>query len=339
VEIPPELIAAKRLVEPALMMLPGIVGVGIGLFEQDEEFFDELAFKVLVEDKLNLPEGIPEEVGGVQVCIVERSIEPCLNPDASRYADLKGGIQVSEPLHGFGTLGAIVQDRVSGELLGLTCQHVVGDPGSAFPGGAWQPTDPFLPVGVTPNPADFVGSVLRSDFPNTPPLPFSPLLVGLVDAAVFQLQGAVKAGRTRSAAIAGETPQPPSLIDKVTATAWPGKVQRVQKRGFQTRVTHGTVVTPSLTCRCDPQRPERWLIDQSEIFMEPSNPAKGINPDGVFCVSGDSGSLVLAANSPTALGLLWGASIPGAFATGGKFGYMSAITNVELQLDVSVAWA
>jgi hypothetical protein len=84
-DIPPELVSAKNLAETSLMALPGVVGVGIGMREANGELFDELAVRVLVDDASQIPPGIPEAVGGVDVCIIEARIEPCAAPDTSRY--------------------------------------------------------------------------------------------------------------------------------------------------------------------------------------------------------------------------------------------------------------
>jgi hypothetical protein len=74
-----------------------------------------------------VPPGLPDEIGG-GVCVIERQIEPCSFPDVARYDDLMGGVRVSQPLHGVGTLGALVEDVNTGETPGLSCYHVVGDP-------------------------------------------------------------------------------------------------------------------------------------------------------------------------------------------------------------------
>ena len=63
---------------------------------------------------------------------------------------------------------------------------------------------------------DNIGNVVRVDFPQTPPLPFSPLVVGLVDAAVFSLVPALTQGRTLSPHII-DNDAPAILVDRVTA--------------------------------------------------------------------------------------------------------------------------
>ena len=323
-EIPPELLAAKAAIEWFLLALPGVVGVGIGLREENGELFEELAVRVYVADGSAIPAGIPDSVGGIGVCIVEGGVEP-IAEDAARYDPLVGGIRIAQPSRGAGTLGAIVQDAATGELLGLSCFHVVGDTSAVFPHTIWQPHEPNLVMGGAIAPDDNIGRVVRVDFPQTPPLPFSPVLVGLVDAAVFTLVPALEQGRDLSPSIAGQF-APALLVDRITATALPFAGQPVRKRGFVTRLTEGRIIDAMLTVPWTAGPPNAFLIEQAVIA------GASTNPDGIFCNEGDSGSVVLDRDSPTAVGLLWGRSL------GGLRGVMAHIRNVESQLGVNVAW-
>jgi hypothetical protein len=47
----------RAAVEFGLLALPGVVGVGLGAREENEEFFDELAVRILVEDANQVPDG------------------------------------------------------------------------------------------------------------------------------------------------------------------------------------------------------------------------------------------------------------------------------------------
>lgn len=333
-DIPPELVDAKHAAEWTLLAIPGVVGIGLGMREEDGELFDELAVRILVDDATAVPPGLPEEIGGVAVCIIEEQVVPCSFPDTARYDPLLGGVMITSPLRGSGTFGAIVEDTTTGEPLGLSCYHVVGDTGQVFPNTIWQPTTPTsgLPVGVPIPASDNIGEVIKVDFPNTPPLPFSPIRAGMTDSAVFRLDAAVNAGRQASRAIAGAGPGLPNLADGVTATAVPeAGVTRVHKRGFQTGPTAGLVIARFQTLQWTPGGPNAFLVDQAVI-----------NGDGpVFVDDGDSGSLVLDESQPTALGLLWGKNgpTPGQLIPIGKRGYMSEIAAVESALGVSTVFA
>lgn len=339
-DIPPELVAAKEAVEFGLLSLPGVVGVGLGAREENEEFFDELAVRILVEDLNQVPEGLPEDILGVPICVIERQYNPLVLPDLDRYNPLRGGIRIEKPSRGFGTMGALVEDSTTGAILGLSNFHVTGPREDDFPDQIWQPQMPPTFIGAPP-PAkhDFVGKVLRVDFPDTPPLPFSPIRVSMTDSAVFSTDGAAAQNRTMSRAIADKGLGQPDLISAVTATGDPAPFQAVRKRGFVTGTTTGGVqpflvgLFTTINWRKDGViafgSKNHFLVNQVEIY----------GGGNIFALEGDSGSLVLDATSATAVGLLWGGSKGGAFAPDGKFGAMSLIRNVELQLGVSVVWA
>jgi hypothetical protein len=227
VEIPTEVLDAVTDVELALLTLPGVNGIGVGMRERDGEVFDELAIRVLVDDAARVPEDLPSQIAGVEVCIIERRYEPFVSPDLNRYPDLHGGIHITNPDHSdHGTLGAIVQDTsviASGQLLGLSCFHVVGDRGSLFPFTVWQPDHP-PPFPTAPR-RDNIGRVQRASFPS---LPISSITgqihIGLFDAAVFSLDEAVQQPlpqnrRTVSRPIMGQDSQQPNLADAITDTA------------------------------------------------------------------------------------------------------------------------
>jgi hypothetical protein len=335
-DVPPEVLAAKNEAEMFLLSLPGVVGVGVGLREENEEVFDELAIRILVEDAEQIPDGLPSELAGVGVCVIETRIQPCSIPDVARHNELRGGIKILQPSQPFGTgtLGAVVQDNETGELLGLTCFHVTGVPFQNFPDVIWQPSHPPLTGGAV-SPDDALGRVMRVDFPQTTPLPGSPVLVGMTDSAVFSLDDAhaPAAGRTFSRAIAGDDTLLPNLTDAITATTGPDSTAFVVKRGFQTGVRHGMILDTHLRCAWSPGGPDAHLVDQIEI----------LGMDGaIFAAEGDSGSLVMVDGEPsTAMGLLWGMNQRSrtSLLAPGRKAYMSPIAEVEAKLGISVVFA
>src|SRR5919108_5737288 len=306
-EIPPEVLAAKNAVQFALLQIPGVVGVGIGYREDNGELVDELAIRIHIADDV-APAELPTNVGGVAVSLIPGTIVPLVMPDDTRYAELGGGLKITKPTRGFGTMGAIVKDVSTGELLGLTNFHVVGPNTDTFPDTVWQPTNPPLVIGVAVSADDNIGHVIRVDFPQTPPLPFATERVGLVDAAVFPLDVAQSHGRTLSAKILSDSGPPPNLIDRVTATDHAVLGQDVRKRGFRTRLTRGFVVGVFSTFQWTAGPSNTFVIDQAEIIGASANPGR------IFAESGDSGALVLDSGTPTAVGLLWGAKRGGTHA-------------------------
>jgi hypothetical protein len=109
--------------------------------------------------------------------------------------------------------------------------------------------------------------------------------------------------------------------------------QQVRKRGFVTGITSGGVqafvVGLYTTVPWTPGGNNTYLVNQVEIY----------GGGTIYAQQGDSGSLVLDATDPTAVGLLWGGTRGGAFAAAGLFGTMSLISNVEAELGISVVWA
>lgn len=66
---------------------------------------------------------------------------------------------------GIGTRGTVVQDSETGEPLGLSCYHVVGDKNTIFSDSIWQPKEPCLVSGSTIPPHDNIGYILRVNYP------------------------------------------------------------------------------------------------------------------------------------------------------------------------------
>jgi hypothetical protein len=326
VEIPLQLIEDVEAVAPELISMSGVTGVGLGFREENGEFFDELAVRLLVADASDVPAGISEEIAGVPVCVVEFPVEPLFVPDTARYQDLLGGTQIQPAPLGSGTLGAIVQDANGGRV-GLTCHHVVGDPGTTV----WQPVAPLVIAGAgPPDLTDSIGEVIARESPATQTIPVpagSLLLLGReIDAATVGLDAAVNQGRTISDAIADG-------FGTVDSTSSPNVGMFVKKRGSQTGPTSGQVVgiqviVPWLSGQPPPGH-AYVMSRQYEIFYNPVG-----CPDGIFSAGGDSGSLVLEDGTQTAVGLLWG-GLP----AGGIRAVMCHNTKVEDRLGLSVVWS
>jgi hypothetical protein len=331
-DIPPEVLAVLQSVELPLLLLPGINGIGLGMRESDGEVFDELAVRVLVDDASQLPTGLPEQVAGVDVCVIERRFEPFVDvPDLKRYSNLHGGIHITNPgMADDGTLGAIVRDvsAVSaGELLGLSCFHVVGDRGAQFPFTVWQPNHP--PPFPDADPSDNIGKVRLASFPDAPVLTgVGQVRVGLLDAAVFTLESPASPSpshRTISRTIMGENDQQPNLANAITGTAQAHTTMSVSKRGAMTRVTHGHVVAPYMSHPWPTLGAGRFILGSIEIRVDPLR-----TPDRIFCRKGDSGSIVLKSGGTTAVGMLW------AGTPSGEHGLMTDIGLIESRLQISM---
>src|SRR5438270_4197142 len=332
--MPADLVDATNRAALAVLALPGVTGVAAGFRHVDDQVTEDLTVYVFVADESDVPSGIPSQVGGVDVSIVEAEILPCA--DEARYPELKGGIRISHPLQpGAGTLGVIVEGRSTGELRGLSSQHVVGGPGGTFPEIVWQPVEPVgvhVHSGAPVPPDDAVGAVVGAEFPR--PIPgVVGSLVSDADAAVFKLDTAQTEGRTISPAIVGPVSLGSNLIEAVHAIDEPVPGRLVRKRGFATGVTHGVVLSNHARCEWRPGGSNCFLAEQALVL------GLSTNPGDAFCDDGDSGSLVIDEMAATAVGLLYGKSVSRTTGKGGKLAVMSKMRTVELRLGVSVAWS
>jgi hypothetical protein len=328
-EIPQELIDQVEAAAGGLYEFSGVTGVGIGLREENGEFLDELAVRVLVADLNDPPQGLPEAVGDLPLCLVEFPVEPLFAPDVQRYDPLLGGAQIEQAPAAAGTLAALALDS-SGTLVGLTCHHVAGDPGTTL----WQPfAPPTIAGGAPPDPVDSLGAVLAGESPATQtiPVPAGGLLVlgRPLDAAVLALDAAQDPGTGNR----GLSPGVTDGFGEVDATASPEVKTFVRKRGSQTGPTSGLVIGVLLIVDWSfgtPPPGHSYVMNrQYEVFFDPTG-----CPDGIFSRGGDSGSLVLQKDSQTAVGLLWGG-----VRAGGIRAVMSDITIVESRLGVTLVWA
>lgn len=117
----------------ALDNLPDVVGIDIGLKETGGQLTETIAVCVTVRRKKPLAqvpqdERIPEFINGIPTDVLEGEIR-ALQDDAS-YDPARGGIAIGPHGSGLvGTLGAIVHDAVTNDVLLLTNRHVASDDG------------------------------------------------------------------------------------------------------------------------------------------------------------------------------------------------------------------
>src|SRR5215217_3243057 len=103
-DIPEEFIDLVGASAGDLYDFAAVTGVGIGLREENGEFFDELAVRILVADLNDAPTELPDTIGDLPVSIVEFPVEPLFAPDTRRYDELLGGAQIEQAPLASGTL-------------------------------------------------------------------------------------------------------------------------------------------------------------------------------------------------------------------------------------------
>ena len=105
-EIDPKLKQAKIAVEKKLLNRPGVTGVDIGYKEVGGRPTDQLAIRVMVEKKRDVPaaERVPQAIDGFPTDVIERKFvlhalavdarELVLEADMKEYPVLAGGISI-----------------------------------------------------------------------------------------------------------------------------------------------------------------------------------------------------------------------------------------------------
>lgn len=282
-----------------VLQFPNVFGCAVGQRTVGGRQTGEASLVVFVERKLpleSLSDGdvLPREVntraGTVLVDVVERPA-PRFGVDNGTYRPLRGGCQLSATANGgSGTLGAVMYDRRDAEVVLLTCNHVLTPTGSRG----------FMPANtrVDQPGGSMVGNTKRIVPWISPPLgDFGANLQARVDAGIVGLDPTIDA-QFRVIDL-GKHPYVPLP---------PHEGLEVNKRGFVTEVTSGTIKETDLTV---------VITDFNGQSVRIGGVGSGFSvqsPDGeLFFQRGDSGSLVVDADGGAARGLMFA----GDFATGG----------------------
>lgn len=233
-----EALAAKY--REAILSIPGVTDVGVGYRQKNRALTEEPALVVRVARKFDLaklPEHarLPTSIEGVPVDVQEVHQTPHLEPQ-QRADALLGGLAIQNVKRGgWGTLGAIVKDRATGQLLGLTNHHILFGRHFLWIGGEAGDTV-VQPDSASPGSSP-VGTVLRGD--------------RSVDAAVFLIDGRRPVEMSESLLGVG---------GRFAGTQRARVGLRVLKSGAVTGVTYGIVSfisTLSLTVVPDPAVPAK----------------------------------------------------------------------------------
>jgi len=305
----------KEEVEADLLKRPGVQGVDVGYKYVGGQKTGEIAIRVLVAEKKDVParQAVPKEIQGVKTDVIERRIvlhqfesrvpvaELEIKADTGTYDPLKGGISIGpcRAIGGFvytGTLGAVVRDNATGNPMLLSNFHVmcVDD--------AWSVGDTMTQpsrVDTGTCPGGVVGSLQRA------------VLGGQVDAAVSS-----HSARGTACEIVD--------IGAIDGTAAATLGMAVRKRGRTTGLTYGTVDSISLTVTVDygDGLGNVTLTNQIGIDVDSAQSTQ-------FGNKGDSGSVVVD-GSRRVVGLYFAGS------EDGSFGVANPIAAVLSALDVTM---
>lgn len=234
-----EIQVMKETAEAELLKRQGVTGVDIGYKYVNGKKTDEIAIRVLVEEKkkdISKDEKIPETVDGIKTDVIQRKLvlhskkipvaEFSPQADNGKYDPLRGGISIGpcRIINGYvytGTLGAIVKDNATNKPMLLSNFHVM------CVDSAWKIGDTMAQPSRVDNgscPTDIVGTLARAS------------LGGQVDCAV-----ALQTTRSQACEIVD--------IGEVKGTANATLGMSVRKRGRTTGLTYGTVDGISGTVR------------------------------------------------------------------------------------------
>ncbi|MER9120818.1 hypothetical protein NKH93_30215 [Mesorhizobium sp. M0954] len=119
----------------------------VSLREQDGVIADEVVLRVLVSDLQNVPPGIPTDISGIPITIVQR--DPQIEADLARYPVVVGGISVgrltSLLVSSSGTMGGIARENNTGQLRGIKQRACagIGCRDGCLPAGIFKPAAVF----------------------------------------------------------------------------------------------------------------------------------------------------------------------------------------------------
>ena len=299
-----------------MLRFPNVFGCAVGQRTVAGRKTGEVSLVVFVERKLPIEslrseEILPREVltqnGTVLVDVVERAM-PRFGVDNGQYRPLEGGCQISAVANGgSGTLGAVMYDRTDAEVVLLTCNHVLTVAGQRT----------FIPAntGVSQPPGMPVGNTKRIVPWFMPPLgDFGATFEARVDAGIVAIDPTIDA-RFRVISL-GKHPFVPLP---------PYEGLEVNKRGFVTEVTTGTIKEIDLTVVITDFNGQRIRIGGVGSGFSVQSPK-----DQLFFQRGDSGSLVVDTDGGAARGLMFA----GDFLQGGiSYGCQLSAIMEALQLE------
>ncbi len=318
-----------------LLGLQNVVGVGIGYKHIGEESTGEPAFVVYVEKKLppadlTRSHVVPDKINGLATDVVEIGVVRMLDVRTKRDRPCHPGVSIGHFKSTAGTLGAIVKDKATRELMILSNNHVLAN-GSSLQKPRAKIGDPILQPGPYDGGkmADQVGTLYRyvpieknvqkSDCPVALAMARgSTRILNLVKKDYeIRFYKRFKTENTVDCALAklDSTNLAMASILEVGETKGVSDVKpgdKVVKSGRTTGITRGVVKSVGTTLQVEMEDEEKvWFSDQvvSDMSSQP----------------GDSGSVVLNADQEV-VGLL--------FAGSDKLTVFNRISNVINRLAI-----
>ncbi|MCC6566942.1 MAG: hypothetical protein IT298_14375 [Chloroflexi bacterium] len=161
-----QMLQVQATFESQILSKPNVVGVAVGLTETEGVWTDTIALVALVERKLPLTAlsaeaRIPRQIDSIPTDVYEVGQLKALQllPPTSRFRPtIPPGVSIGHFAITAGTLGAVVKDRITGEKLLLSNNHVFANSNDAQVGDSiLQPG----PADGGQNPGDAVATLER----------------------------------------------------------------------------------------------------------------------------------------------------------------------------------
>jgi hypothetical protein len=310
-----EIRLAKEQHKQDLMVLPNVVGVGVGYKESKGQPTGEVSVVVLVTRKLpqaalSVQDMIPKQVGETRTDVIEVGELRAQQSPTERWRPAPPGVSLGHYQITTGTFGAVVRDRASGARLILSNNHVLANSNDANFG------DPIL----QPGPADS-GTVQEDTLARLErycPIQFNnePGTCNLA-AAYARLGNAVARllGSEHRLDVSISRPQASNLVD--AAVARPMNEAEIRSDILNIGLVAG-VLAPDLGMAVRKSgRTTGYTTGQITVLESTVTINYGGNRNATFdgqiittpmSAGGDSGSLLVAADSNQAVGLLFAGS-------------------------------
>jgi len=298
-----------------IMAKKNVVGLGVGYKETKGVKTDRMALVVMVKKKVPIQElkkgdVIPGEIEGVVTDVIEVGEIVALQERTDRWRPAPGGVSIGHYKITAGTLGVLVRDVETDEILILSNNHVMANSNDATPG------DPILQPGpydggtvagdTLANLERFVPIQFESEQPPVP-CPFSQAIAGvanffawLVGSKHRLLSVVIQQANQVDGALA--KPTSPDVVKKeileigeVTEDTEAELGMEVRKSGRTTGLTRGTVQLLDASVSVD-YGGGKIAFFTNQILT--TNMSQG----------GDSGSLLVDGEGKKAVGLLFAGS-------------------------------
>jgi hypothetical protein len=131
--------ALRATVQKSMMKKMNVRGVGVGYKKTGDKVTDELSLVVLVQEKvaaeaLAAKDLVPPRLDGIPTDVIRVGKVVAYKLPTSRWRPAPGGVSIGHYAITAGTLGAVVRDAVTNQMLILSNNHVMANSNDALKG-------------------------------------------------------------------------------------------------------------------------------------------------------------------------------------------------------------